>query len=184
MVQENSEMINIYNNINNTTNNKQKNNSHKRYNSSSPEGESGNAPKSENRDTRREIFLNKRKKEMDMLNRIWDICVCNYDEEIAEGIFDALEYYFLRFTKKTGLTHPTLTDKTLIDIIDRMSAYCEKYNHFGRVVENGNQFIKLIDAYFDEKFNNREMNWNLSHFMSDGILDRLAQKLWSKGENR
>lgn len=184
MVQENSEMINIYNNIHNITNNKQTNNSHNTgYNTPSTEDEGENAHKSGEEKTKQEIFWDKKKKEMDMLKRIWDICERNYDEDIAEEIFNTLEYFFQRFTKKTGLIHPILTNKTLYDIIDRMSIYCDiKYGHFGRVIGNGYQFTKLIDAYFDEEFKNGEVNWNLSHFMSDGVLDRLAQRLWEKGE--
>lgn len=177
-------MINIYNNIHNITNNKQTNNSHNTgYNTSSTEDEGGNAPKSGEEKMKQEIFWDKKKKEMDMLKRIWDICERNYDEDIAEEIFNTLEYFFQRFTKKTGLIHPILTNKTLYDIIDRMSIYCDtKYGHFGRVIGNGYQFMKLIDAYFDEGFKNGDVNWNLSHFMSDGVLERLAQRLWEKGE--
>ena len=60
-----------------------------------------------------------------------------------------------------------------------------KYGHFGRVIGNGYQFMKLIDLYFDEKFDkfqDGEVNWNLPHFMSDGVLDILSQRLWEKGE--
>ena len=58
--------------------------------------------------------------EIDMLNRVYNICQENYDEPIADEIYNTIEHYFEKYTEKTDKIHPILTDNTLRDIIERM----------------------------------------------------------------
>jgi len=131
-------------------------------------------------------YLDKKADEFEMLNSILLICSSNYDEQIGNEIFKSLEYYFERYTKKTGLIHPILKMETLEDIIDKMANYSDtEYYHFDNIAEQEGAFIKIIDAFFDGDFGSvtgQRTNWHLPHFMSDGVLDRLAQRVWEQGE--
>lgn len=131
-------------------------------------------------------YLDKKADEFEMLNSILLICSSNYDEQIGNEIFKSLEYYFERYTKKTGLIHPILKMETLEDIIDKMANYSDtEYYHFENIAQQEGAFIKIIDAFFDGDFGSitgQRTNWHLPHFVSDGVLDRLAQRLWEKGE--
>lgn len=131
-------------------------------------------------------FLDKKAEEIDMLQRLCNICESNYDEPIANEILTTLEHYFMRFTEKTGLIHPILKDETLYDITYKMSTYCdEEYKHFERLIEYEGDFARIVDEFFREDYGQKSgerTNWNLPHFMSDGVLNRLAQRLWVKGE--
>ena len=126
-------------------------------------------------------YLDMKSNEIDMLNRAYNICQENYDEPIADEIYNTIEHYFEKYTEKTDKIHPILTDNTLRDIIERMANFSDtEYEHFERVIETQGQFIKAVDAFFDTDFGNRtgyQTNWNLPHFMSDGVLDRLMQRI-------
>ena len=193
---ENSEMAsedsglfnNIYNNKNTDTDKKQSvnnptNNSHKEKNINTVNAkvktslsERKQMPKSA-----KQRYLDMKSNEIDMLNRTYNICQENYDEPIADEIYNTIEHYFEKYTEKTGKIHPILTDNTLRDIIERMANFSDtEYEHFERVIETQGQFIKAVDAFFDTDFGSRtgyQTNWNLPHFMSDGVLDRLMQRI-------
>lgn len=131
-------------------------------------------------------YLDKKADEFEMLNSILLICSSNYDEQIGDEIFKSLEYYFERYTQKTGLIHPILKMETLEDIIDKMANYSDtEYYHFENIAQQEGAFIKIIDAFFDGDFGSvtgQRTNWHLPHFMSDGVLDRLTQRLWETEE--
>ena len=131
-------------------------------------------------------YLDMKSNEIDMLNRVYNICYENYDEPIADEIYNAIEYYFTKYTEKTGKIHPILTDNVLIDIIDRMANFSDtEYEHFENVIGQHGVFIKIIDSYFSGDYGSLkgyETNWHLPHFMSDGVLNRLTQRLWEIGE--
>lgn len=131
-------------------------------------------------------YLDKKADEFEMLNNILLICNSDYDEQIGNEIFKSLEHYFERYTQKTGLIHPILKTETLEEIIDKMANYSDmEYFHFGNIAEQEGAFIKIIDAFFDGDFGSvtgQRTNWHLPHFMSDGVLDRLTQRLWEAGE--
>lgn len=131
-------------------------------------------------------YLDKKADEFEMLNNILLICNSDYDEQIGNEIFKSLEHYFKRYTQKTGLIHPILKVETLEEIIDKMANYSDmEYFHFGDIAEQEGAFIKIIDAFFDGDFGSvtgQRTNWHLPHFMSDGVLNRLTQRLWGAGE--
>ena len=131
-------------------------------------------------------YLDKKADELDMLNRILQICNSRYDDSVAEELYDSLKHYFEKYTEKTGKIHPILTDNVLIDIIDRMANFSDtEYEHFENVIEQSGVFIKIIDSYFGGDYGSMkgyETNWHLPHFMSDGVLNRLTQRLWEIGE--
>ncbi len=136
--------------------------------------------------TAKQRYLDKKADEFEMLNSILLICSSNYDEQIGNEIFKSLEHYFERYTQKTGLIHPILKYETLEDIIDKMANYSDtEYYHFENIASQEGAFIKIIDAFFDGDFGSvtgQRTNWHLPHFMSDGVLDRLTQRLWEAGE--
>lgn len=136
--------------------------------------------------TAKQKYLDKKAEEVDMLNRAWNICNENYEEDTANEIFNTLEHYFKRFTEKTGRIHPILKDKTLFEITDKMNTYYDtEYSHFSNLAEQPRAFIKMVDMFFDGDFGRMkgyETNWNLPAFMSDGILNRLGQRLYEAGE--
>lgn len=131
-------------------------------------------------------YLDMKSNEIDMLNRAYNICYENYDEPTADEIYNTIEHYFAKYTEKTGKIHPILTDNTLRDIIDRMTNFSDtEYEHFGNVIGQPGVFIKIIDSYFGGDYGSLkgyETNWHLPHFMSDGVLNRLTQRLWEIGE--
>lgn len=131
-------------------------------------------------------YLDKKADEFEMLNSILLICSSNYEEKIGNEIFKSLEHYFEKYTQKTGLIHPILKYETLEDIIDKMANYSDtEYYHFENIASQEGAFIKIIDAFFDGDFGSvtgQRTNWHLPHFVSDGVLDRLTQRLWEKGE--
>ena len=193
---ENSEMAsedsglfnNIYNNKNTDTDNKQSdnkptNNSHKgkNINSVNAKVKTSLSERKQMPKSAKQKYLDMKSNEIDMLNRVYNICQENYDEPIADEIYNTIEHYFEKYTEKTGKIHPILTDNTLRDIIERMANFSDtEYEHFERVIETQGQFIKAVDAFFDTDFGSRtgyQTNWNLPHFMSDGVLDRLMQRI-------
>lgn len=131
-------------------------------------------------------YLDKKADELDMLNRILKICNSRYNDSVAEELYDSLKYYFEKYTEKTGKIHPILTDNVLIDIIDRMANFSDtEYEHFENVIGQPGVFIKIIDSYFGGDYGSMkgyETNWHLPHFMSEGVLNRLTQRLWEIGE--
>lgn len=196
-----TDVNNIYNNkITDTNNNSANNNqavnkhadnSHKGENINKVNAEvktlsSENRRKMSTPKTAKQKYLDKKAEEADMLNRVWDICDANYDEETANEIFNTLEHYFKRYTEKTGLIHPILKDKTLFEIAEKMNTYYDtEYSHFSSLLEQSGTYVKMIDMFFDGDFGamkGHETNWNLPVFMSDGILNRLGQRLYEAGE--
>lgn len=131
-------------------------------------------------------YLDKKADELDMLNRILQICNSRYDDYVAEELYDSLKHYFEKYTEKTGKIHPILTDNVLTDIIDRMANFSDtEYEHFENVIGQPGVFIKIIDSYYSGDYGSLkgyETNWHLPHFMSDGVLNRLTQRLWEIGE--
>ena len=131
-------------------------------------------------------YIDKKADEQDMMKRLANICMTNYDDETAREIFETIEYYFRRYTDKTGLIHPILTDKTLERMADKMNCfYDSKHSHFERLIKQDHAFMKMVDMFFDSDFgavNGNETNYNLPAFMTDGILNPLGQRLFELGE--
>lgn len=206
---ENSEMPsdyssmfnNIYNNIDfdtdnnqsnkNQTDNKPTDNSHKGENINKVNGEAKTSS-SENRKkmtapkTALEKYLGKKADEQDMIERLAAICSENYDNDTANEIFISLTHYFERFKEKSGKIHPILKDSTLLRFTEKMDCfYDDRYSHFGRLIGQDNAYIKMIDMFLDGDFGaikGYETNYHLSAFMSDEVLNRLAQRLFELGE--
>lgn len=131
-------------------------------------------------------YLDKKKDEHNMLERLAEICASNYDENTALEIFETIKYYFDRYTEKTGLIHPTLTDKTLKHMAEKMDCfYDSEYSHFERLIGQDHAFVKMVDMFFDGDFGSvkgHETNYHLPAFMTDGVLNRLGQRLFELGE--
>ena len=198
---ENSEMAsedsglfnNIYNNKNTDTDNKQSdnkptNNSHKgkNINSVNAKVKTSLSERKQMPKSAKQRYLDMKSNEIDMLNRVYNICQENYDEPIADEIYNTIEHYFEKYTEKTDKIHPILTDNTLRDIIERMANFSDtEYEHFENVIGQPGVFIKIIDSYFGGDYGSMkgyETNWHLPHFMSEGVLNRLTQRLWEIGE--
>lgn len=133
-----------------------------------------------------EKYLGKKADEQDMMKRLANICMSNYDEETAKEIFETIEHYFRRYTDKTGLIHPILKDETLIRITEKMDCfYDSEYSHFERLIGQDHAFMKMVDMFFDGDFGankGNETNYHLPAFMTDGVLNRLGQRLFEMGE--
>lgn len=133
-----------------------------------------------------EKYFGKKAEEQDMMKRLADICILNYDEGTAKEIFETIDYYIRRYTEKTGLIHPILKDETLIRMTEKMDCfYDSKYSHFERLIGQDHAFIKMVDMFFDGDFgsnNGYETNYHLPAFMSDEVLNRLGQRLFELGE--
>lgn len=196
-----TDVNNIYNNKsidtdNNSANDKQadKNiadNSHKGKNINTVNAEektfsSENRRKMSASKTSLQKYLDKKSEEQDMLERLAKICSEKYDNDTANEIFTALIHYFERFKIKSGKIHPILKDETLLRFSEKMDCfYDDKYEHFGRLIGHDNAYIKMIDMFFDGNFGANsgfETNYHLSGFMSDEVLNRLAQRLFEMGE--
>lgn len=133
-----------------------------------------------------EKYLGKKADEQDMMKRLANICISNYDEETAKEIFETIEHYFGRYTDKTGKIHPILKDETLIRITDKMDCfYDSEYSHFERLIGQDHAFMKMVDMFFDGDFGavkGHETNYHLPVFMADGVLNKLGQRLFELGE--
>lgn len=133
-----------------------------------------------------EKYLGKKADEQDMLKRLANICISNYDEKTAKEIFETIEHYFRCYTDKTGLIHPILKDETLIRITEKMDCfYDSEYSHFERLIGQDHAFMKMVDMFFDGDFGavkGHETNYHLPAFMTDGILNKLGQRLFDLGE--
>lgn len=131
-------------------------------------------------------YLDKKSDEQDMMKRLANICMSNYDEETAKEIFETIEHYFRRYTEKTGLIHPILTNKTLKRMAEKMDCfYDSEYSHFERLIGQDHAFMKMVDMFFDGDFganNGNETNYHLPAFMTDGVLNPLGQRLFELGE--
>lgn len=133
-----------------------------------------------------EKYLGKKADEQNMMKRLANICMLSYDDETAKEIFETIEHYFRRYTEKTGLIHPILTDKTLKRITEKMDCfYDSEYSHFERLIGQDHAFMKMADMFFDGDFganNGNETNYHLPAFMTDGVLNPLGQRLFELGE--
>lgn len=133
-----------------------------------------------------EKYLGKKADEQDMMKRLANICISNYDDETAKEIFETIEHYFRRYTDKTGRIHPILKDETIMRITDKMDCfYDSEYSHFERLIGQHHAFMKMVDMFFDGDFganNGNETNYNLPAFMTDGVLNKLGQRLFELGE--
>lgn len=133
-----------------------------------------------------EKYLGKKADEQDMIERLAAICSENYDNDTANEIFISLTHYFERFKEKFGKIHPILKDSTLLRFTEKMDCfYDDRYSHFGRLIGQDNAYIKMIDMFLDGDFGaikGYETNYHLSAFMSDEVLNRLAQRLFELGE--
>lgn len=133
-----------------------------------------------------EKYLGKKADEQDMLERLANICSKNYDRDTANEIFASLMHYFEKFKTKSGKIHPILKDSTLLRFTEKMDCfYDDKYSHFGRLIRQDNAYIKMIDMFLDGDFGaikGYDTNYHLSAFMSDEVLNRLAQRLFELGE--
>lgn len=131
-------------------------------------------------------YLDKKADEQDMMKRLANICISNYDEETAKEIFETIEHYFRRYTDKTGKIHPILKDETLIRIAEKMDCFYDSENsHFERLIGQDHAFMKMADMFFDGDFganNGNETNYHLPAFMTDGVLNPLGQRLFELGE--
>lgn len=198
---ESTDDNNIYNNINTDTDNNQSNknqadnkltdNSHEDKTLSNDNGEvktssSQNRKKMTAPKTALEKYLGKKADEQDMIERLAAICSENYDNNTANEIFISLTHYFERFKEKSRKIHPILKDGTLLRFTEKMDCfYDDKYSHFGRLIGQDNAYIKMIDMFLDGDFGavkGYETNYHLSAFMSDEVLNRLAQRLFENGE--
>lgn len=206
---ENSEMPSddsaMFNNINNNidsdtdnnqsnknqTDNKPTDNSHEDKTLSKDNGKvktssSENRKKMSEHKTALEKYLDKKADEQGMMKRLANICMSNYDDETAKEIFETIEHYFRRYTDKTGLIHPILTDKTLKRMTEKMECfYDSEYSHFERLIGQDNAFRKMVDMFFDGDFgenSGNKTNYNLPAFMTDGVLNPLGQRLFELGE--
>lgn len=133
-----------------------------------------------------EKYLGKKADEQDMLERLANICSKNYDRNTANEIFASLMHYFEKFKTKSGKIHPILKDSTLLRLTEKMDCfYDDKYSHFGRLIGQDSAYIKMIDMFLEGDFGavkGYETNYHLSAFMSDEVLNRLAQRLFELGE--
>lgn len=133
-----------------------------------------------------EKYLGKKADERDMIERLAAICSENYDNDTANEIFISLTHYFERFNEKSGKIHPILKDSTLLRFTEKMDCfYDDRYSHFGRLIGQDNAYIKMIDMFLDGDFGaikGYDTNYHLSAFMSDEVLNRLAQRLFELGE--
>lgn len=133
-----------------------------------------------------EKYLGKKADEQDMMKRLANICMTNYDDETAKEIFETIEHYFRRYTDKTGLIHPILKNETIIRITEKMDCfYDSEYSHFERLIGQDHAFVKMVDMFFDGDFGavkGHETNYHLPAFMTDGILNKLGQRLFELGE--
>lgn len=198
---ESTDVNNIYNNKNTDTDNKQPNNnqtdnkptdnSHMDKTLSNDNVEvktsfSENRKKMSPPKSNLQKYLDKKADEQDMLARMAKICKENYDMPEAIEIYDTIQHYFERYTEKTGLIHPILTDKTLERMAEKMDCfYDSEYSHFERLIGQDCAFMKMVDMFFDGDFganNGNETNYNLPAFMTDGVLNRLGQRLFELGE--
>lgn len=133
-----------------------------------------------------EKYLGKKADERDMIERLANLCSENYDNDTANEIFISLTHYFERFKEKSGKIHPILKDSTLLRFAEKMDCfYDDRYSHFGRLIGQDNAYIKMVDMFLDGDFGavkGYETNYHLSAFMSDEVLNRLAQRLFELGE--
>lgn len=147
---------------------------------------SENRKKMSSTKTNLQKYLDKKADEQDMMKRLANICISNYDDETAREIFETIEHYFKRYTEKTGLIHPILTDKTLERITEKMDcSYDSEYSHFERLIGQDHAFMKMVDMFFDGDFgtnSGNKTNYNLPAFMTDGVLNPLGQRLFELGE--
>lgn len=180
---------NIYNNINNSnTDNKQTDNnftdnSHKdkgrNINSVNAEVET---PLSEGKrvadkpESKMQKYLDKKADEEDMIKRLYHICTNNYSEEQAEYVYSIMEGYFEKYTNKTGLIHPILSDRTLKRLADKVLSFSDEYC-FGH---DSSYFEDMTDMFLSGNFgelNGYDTDYHISAFLSDGIIDKLVRRL-------
>lgn len=128
--------------------------------------------------TAKERYLDKKANELKMQGRILTIAHDKFDKEIADEVFNGLCYYLAKYTEKTNLIHPILTDNTLTEIITKLGTFQTDYGD--KIVDCPNLIQDMIDEFFNTDFGSRtgqKTNWNLPHFMSDTILNMLSERL-------
>lgn len=128
--------------------------------------------------TAKERYLDKKANELKMQGRMLTIAHDKFDKEIADEVFNGLCYYLAKYTEKTNLIHPILTDNTLTEIITKLGTFQTDYGD--KIVDCPNLIQDMIDEFFNTDFGSRtgqKTNWNLPHFMSDTVLNMLSERL-------
>lgn len=91
------------------------------------------------------------------------ICDNTYDVEEIKNIF---RYYYVNYFYKQKKHHPKLSTDNIAEIIDKMSEL--DYLDFATM-------RVLIDKHFRRNYGYK-IDYNINHFMSEGIIDRLAME--------
>lgn len=128
--------------------------------------------------TAKERYLDKKANELKMQGRMLTIAHDKFDKETADEVFNGLCYYLTKYTEKTNLIHPILTDNTLTEIITKLGTFQTDYGD--KIVDCPNLIQDMIDEFFNTDFGSRtgqKTNWNLPHFMSDTVLNMLSERL-------
>lgn len=129
-----------------------------------------------------ETYLELKEKEKDMLNRAYNICRKDHSlsEDISLEVVKIIDYYLSKYTQKTGNIHPILGNEALSSIISVLyNAADMEYGHFENLVENDG-YMDIIDEFFKTDFGQRtgeRTDYHLSHFATEGVISRLAQRL-------
>ncbi|MCD7724309.1 MAG: helix-turn-helix domain-containing protein [Clostridiales bacterium] len=116
--------------------------------------------------------------ETDMLKRVVKICDTNlgFSQSKTKEVLELFEYYFYKYTQKTGKIHPILTDSTLERIINELLAEREddeNHKYFGGILEYEGVAEAMIDTFFEKGLGDGT-DYHLSHFATNGVLLNLG----------
>lgn len=91
-----------------------------------------------------------------------------YDSDEIKNIF---RYYFVKYRRMFGKDHPKMTTKNISDIIHRYYHESELSSYF-----DFDSITDMIDIHFQRDYG-EDIDYNINHFMTSGILDRLAYEV-------
>lgn len=99
-----------------------------------------------------------------------------HSDELSGNIADFIYYFVLRYCQKTGEIHPILKNDTLVRIIRSVTEQKQDDFHtFDSLVTDtpgDDRYKQVVDEYFNTDFG-RDVNYNLSHFVSGDIIKNL-----------
>lgn len=98
--------------------------------------------------------------------------VCNDNSEYnRDDIKELFWYYYTQYKRIFGEDHPKLTTKNISEILYRFYHECEYSDYF-----DNDSMRDMIDIHFQRDYG-KDTNYNINHFMTPGIIDKLAYEV-------
>lgn len=91
------------------------------------------------------------------------------DTEMTEGAIEVFRHYYAKYRNKTKKEHPILNENTMTNVLRNYISFSDKYG------VDCDFFVTLIEEHFENNYG-MDIDWNIQHFMTEGILEILTAR--------